>query len=135
MGNVKILLVEDDADTLLGYQVLLKASHYDTTFAGDSLTAASEAHRFQPDLIILDLGLPAGDWQGDGFVILERFRASADLSHIPTIVVSARDPHVNKHRALAAGASAYLQKPMDNAQLLATIKQVLRHPVAIPQPR
>jgi DNA-binding response OmpR family regulator len=127
MSNTKILVVEDDADVRLGYQVLLKANHYDTTFAVDSLSAAREAQQHPPDLIILDLGLPTGDWQGDGFVILERFRANTDLAHIPVIVVSARDLHANKDRALAAGAKAYLQKPMDNDELLATISQALGH--------
>ena len=70
MSNHKVLIVEDDADVRLGYHVLLKAHHYDTFFAADSVTAVSEARKHQPDLIILDLGLPAGD----GFIVLERYR-------------------------------------------------------------
>ena len=69
MTNKKILIVEDDADVRLGYQILLKANGYDTFFAGDSVSAVSEARKHQPDLIILDLGLPGGD----GFIVLERF--------------------------------------------------------------
>ena len=64
------MIVEDDADVRLGYHVLLKANHYDTFFAADGVSAVSEARKHQPDLIILDLGLPAGD----GFIVLERFR-------------------------------------------------------------
>ena len=101
MSNKKILIVEDDADVRLGYHVLLKANHYDTFFAADSLSAISEARKHQPDLIILDLGLPAGD----GFIVLDRFRANTYLSIIPVIVVSARAIHGNKERALKAGAS------------------------------
>ena len=124
MSNKKILIVEDDADVRLGYQVLLKANHYDTFFAADSLSAVSEARKHQPDLIILDLGLPAGD----GFIVLERFRANTYLSMIPVIVVSARDLHGNKERALKAGAKAFVQKPWNDNELLAIIRQLLGQP-------
>jgi two-component system KDP operon response regulator KdpE len=124
MSNKKVLIVEDDADVRLGYQVLLKAKRYDTFFAGDSLSAISEARKHQPDLIILDLGLPAGD----GFVVLERFRAITQLSLIPVIVVSARNVHENKERALKAGARAYLQKPWNDAELLGAMSQLIGLP-------
>jgi two-component system KDP operon response regulator KdpE len=124
MTTPKVLIVEDDADVRLGYQVLLKANHYDTVFAGYALTAVSEARKHQPDLIILDLGLP----DGNGFTVLERFRAIAELSLIPVIVVSARDIHGHKGRALRAGAKAFLQKPWNDNQLLAMISRLLNLP-------
>ena len=121
MSNKKILIVEDDADVRLGYNYLLKAHHYDTFFAADAVSAVGEARKHKPDLIILDLGLPAGD----GFIVLERFRVITEVSVIPVIVVSARDPHGNKERALKAGAKAYLQKPWNDNELLAIISQLL----------
>jgi two-component system KDP operon response regulator KdpE len=121
VNDKKILIVEDDADVRLGYHVLLKAKGYETFFATDSMTAISEARKRSPDLIILDLGLPAGD----GFIVLERFRASAPLSVIPVIVVSARDRRGNMQRALNAGARAYLQKPWNDYELLTTITKLL----------
>lgn len=124
MSNKKILIVEDDADVRLGYKVLLTAHHYDTIFAGDGLAAVSEAIKHQPDLILLDLGLPAGD----GFILLERFRANMNLSLIPVIVVSARDLQGNKERALKAGAKAFVQKPWNDNELLALIRQLLGQP-------
>jgi DNA-binding response OmpR family regulator len=135
MSNMKILIVEDDADVRLGYQVLLKAHHYDTCFATDGVSAISEARKHQPDLIILDLGLPAGD----GFLVLERFRTNTHLAVIPVIVVSGRDVsgvRGNKARALEAGAKAYMQKPWDNNELLATVSRLLGVPdISVPQPR
>lgn len=83
--------------------------------------AISEARKNLPDLIILDLGLPAGD----GFIVLDRFRANTYLSMTPVIVVSARDLRGNKERALKAGARAYLQKPWDDSELLAIISEQL----------
>jgi DNA-binding response OmpR family regulator len=114
MSDKKILIVEDDADVRLGYHVLLKANHYDTFFAADSTSAVSEARKHKPDLIILDLGLPAGD----GFIVLERFRANTHLAVIPVIVVSARDLQGNKERALKAGAQAYVQKPWNEPNII-----------------
>ena len=78
--------------------------------------------KHQPDLIILDLGLPAGD----GFVVLEWLRANTYLSVIPVIVVSARDLRGNKERALEAGAKAFVQKPWNDSELLALIARVRR---------
>jgi chemosensory pili system protein ChpA (sensor histidine kinase/response regulator) len=131
MSNNKILVVEDDADVRLGYHVLLKANHYETFLAIDGVSAVSEALKCQPDLIILDLGLPAGN----GFKVLEWFRANTYLALIPVIVVSARDLHGSKERALRAGAKAYLQKPWNDDELLATIRQLLDEPVpSIAQP-
>ena len=132
MSNKKILIVEDDADVRLGYKVLLTAHHYDTFFAVDAISAVSEALKHMPDLIILDLGLPAGD----GFIVMERFRAKMDLAVIPVIIVSGRDLHGNKERALKAGAKAFVQKPWNDNELLAIIGQLLSQPdLSLRQPR
>jgi two-component system KDP operon response regulator KdpE len=132
MSNKKILIVEDDADVRLGYQVLLKANGYDTFFAADSISAISEARKQMPDLIILDLGLPAGD----GHVVLERLRSAVnkDLGGIPVVVVSGRDLRGNKERALKGGAKAFLQKPWDDDELLSLIARLLGQPDIYGQP-
>ena len=66
------------------------------------------AQREQPNLILLDLGLPAMD----GFGVLEQLRNS-DTAHIPVIVLTGRDPQLNEQKAFLAGARAYLQKPVE----------------------
>ena len=124
MSNKKILIVEDDADVRLGYHVLLKANGYDTFFAPDSVAAISESNKHSPDLVILDLGLPAGD----GFVVLERLRGKLPLPPMPVIVVSGRDVRANKERALRAGARAFVQKPWDDDELLGLVAQLLGQP-------
>jgi two-component system KDP operon response regulator KdpE len=116
----------------LGYQILLKANRYDTFFAADSSSAVTEARKHQPDLIILDLGLPAGD----GFVVMDRLRANTQLSVIPVIVVSGRDIRGNKERALKSGARAFVQKPWNDNELLALISQLIgQAEVPVPQPK
>ncbi len=121
MSQKTILIVDDDPDVRLGLHVRLKANHYDVIFAADGITGIAEARERMPDLIILDLGLPAGD----GFSVLERLKANDSLSSIPVIVVSARDRNANVDRAIQAGAKAFLQKPADNAGLLSVIREAL----------
>lgn len=124
MANKKILLVDDDPDVRLAMHVRLKANGYDTCFASDALSSIAEARKQQPDVIILDLGLPGGD----GFIVIERLKRQPSLAVIPIIVVSARDVSGNKERAIKAGAKVYLQKPVENAELLANIRQTLGEP-------
>ncbi len=121
MTKKKILIVEDDQDMRRALNVRLRANNYDTAFASDAILALSIAKKEQPDLVLLDLGLPAGD----GFLVMERMKNIASLSGLPVIVVSARDPEGNKDRALSAGAEAFFQKPVDNEQLMAAIRSTL----------
>lgn len=124
MGNKKILIVDDDPDIRHGMHVRLKANDYDTFFAADAFASVVEARKHRPDVIILDLGLPAGD----GFLVMERLAKIPFLAVIPVIVVSARDGLGNQKRALDAGAKAFLQKPVDDVELLAVIRRVLGEP-------
>jgi len=121
MDNPKILIVDDDPNLRRALKIRLRANHYDTVQASDGYSAISVAQKEQPNLIILDLGLPAGD----GFVVLERLRDSDTLSNIPVIVLTARDPQSNEHRTLQAGATAFFQKPADNSELLDVIRATL----------
>ena len=127
MSAKKILIIDDDQHLLLGLTARLKANEYVVVSAGDSVSAIAVARKEAPDLVILDLGLPAGD----GFVVLERIRGLADLAGIPVIVLSARDPAHNKQRALEAGAVAFFQKPPDNHEFLTAIRQALGETIAL----
>src|SRR6202451_964253 len=98
MERAKILIVDDDPDLRRALKIRLRANHYDTVQASDGYSAIAVAQKEQPNLIILDLGLPAGD----GFVVLQRLRDSDFLSSIPVIVLTARDPQANEHKALQA---------------------------------
>jgi DNA-binding response OmpR family regulator len=121
MPNKKILIVEDDPEVRLALHVRLKANHYDHVFAADGMSAVLEARKHQPDLILLDLGLPCGD----GFLVMEKLKAVARLAAIPVIVLSARDYRANEERVRAAGALAFLQKPVDNDELFETMRKIL----------
>jgi DNA-binding response OmpR family regulator len=130
MANKKILIVEDDPDIRKGMSVRLKASGYDTFVASDVVTGLIMARKHAPDLIILDLGLPAGD----GFLVIERLKIVPALALIPIIIVSGRTGLPNQELALEAGVKAFLQKPVDNAELLAVIRKTLGGPVELEKP-
>jgi len=121
MNGKAILIIEDDPVIRLGLHVSLKANHYTTYLADDAIVSIAEARKHQPDLIILDLGLPAGD----GFVVMERLKQFPMLSTIPVIVVSGRDPREAERKALECGASAFLQKPVDSQVLLSVIRRLI----------
>ena len=118
----KILVIDDDKDIQRLLALRLGREGYETAFASDGIAAIAAARKESPDLILLDLGLPAGD----GFTVLERLHAMPHLSTIPVIVLSARDPAQMTERALAAGADRFIAKPFETEQLLAAIKSSLR---------
>jgi two-component system KDP operon response regulator KdpE len=120
MGT-KILIVDDDTDIRRGLNVYLQANGYEVVFAADAISAMSVAMKERPDLIILDIGLPAGD----GYMVMERLQNYPALACTPVIVLSARDAANNKQRALDAGAYAFLQKPADPGQLLKKIRAAM----------
>lgn len=121
MASPKILIVDDDPDLRQALKLRLRANHYDTVHAVDGYSAIAQAYKERPSLIILDLGLPAGD----GFIVLDRLQRDDKLSSIPVIVLTARDPQSSEQRALQSGAAAFFQKPADNAELLDVIRATL----------
>jgi DNA-binding response OmpR family regulator len=120
-SQFKVLIVEDDPEIRLAMAIRLKANNYSVGFAIDGVAAIAQARRQDPDVILLDLGLPAAD----GFAVMERLRANLNLASIPVIVVSGRDSATHSSRSLKAGARMFLQKPVRNADLLVAIEQVL----------
>ncbi len=116
-----VLIIEDDADTRLGLSVRLRASGFVTLLASDGAVGVLLAQRERPDIILLDLGLPAGD----GFTVLQRLKSSSLSSSIAIIVLSARDPAVNRPKALELGATSYLQKPCEPSDLLSELRRFL----------
>jgi DNA-binding response OmpR family regulator len=117
----KILVVDDDAKLRQALQLRLRANRYDVVVACDGYSALALAQKELPDLVLLDLGLPAGD----GFAVLRHLREFPRLCMIPVIVLTARDPDANEKRTLEAGAMCFFQKPADNEELLGMIRLCL----------
>lgn len=121
MADEMILIIDDSADTRPVLSLQLKAQGYRTVFAADALEAITRPRQAQPDAILLDLGLPGSN----GFLVLERLKATSTLAPIPVIIVSAEATAVAQAKAFAIGAAAYLQKPVVQRTLVETVEKAL----------
>jgi DNA-binding response OmpR family regulator len=121
-SRAKIMVVDDDPDLRQALSLRLRANQFDTINVCDGYSAIAMAQKEKPHLIILDLGLPAGD----GFAVLKNLQQYPALAGIPVIVLTARDPEANEKRTLDAGATAFFQKPADNEELLGVIRACLQ---------
>ncbi len=125
MNKVQILVVEDDAPVRNLITTTLKAHDYRFATAVNGNSAIMEAASHNPDIILLDLGLP----DMDGVEVIERIR---NWSNVPIIVISARSEDSDKIDALDAGADDYLTKPFSVDELLARLR-VTRRRMALMQ--
>jgi two-component system KDP operon response regulator KdpE len=114
-----VLIVEDEPQLLRALAINLRARRYDVQTAADGTTALTLAGRRPPDLVILDLGLP----DIDGIDVIHGLRG---WTHIPIVVLSARQDQADKVAALDAGADDYLTKPFGIDELLARLRAALR---------
>lgn len=120
MGALSVLIVEDDPDTRAGMQKVLAAAGFETTEAGDGLTALRLVEQRRFDAIVCDLRLPY--LPGGGFYE-EVHRRDAQLAkRVIFVSAIAYDPAVR--RFLEETGQPYLQKPYDVEQLIETVKQV-----------
>ena len=119
MNKAKILVVEDDKAVRNLITTTLETQNYQYHTAEKGSEALLEAVSFQPDVMLLDLGLP----DMDGIAIIEKVRG---WSGMPIIVISARSEDRDKIDALDAGADDYLTKPFSVDELLARLRVALR---------
>ena len=114
-------MIEDDPVARADLQARLKAQGYTVALAADAASALTVVNRERPDLILLDLGLPAGD----GFLVLERLRKIETLASIPVLVVSGRSDPETRKRVAAMGIAPLLVKPVGTEALLGAIGSAL----------
>ena len=116
-----VLLVDDDADLLYALAAALRHRRLEVVVAADAVSAVAVAVKQHPDAVVLDVGLPGGD----GPTVANRMRAMPQLTGMPVVMISGRDPEKSRDAALAAGASAFLTKPVDADDLLAALRTAL----------
>ena len=123
----KILVVDDNNLFTKAISLKLKGAGYQVMAALDSAEAISMARLEKPDLILLDLTFPpdVGGVLSDGFRIMEWLRHRDESSKIPFIIITGDDDARNKERAMANGAVAFFQKPVNHDDLLKTIRTTL----------
>ncbi len=124
----KVLLVEDEEDIRALVRTVLSKAGYDVTEAVDGREGLRALHQANPDIVVLDVGLP----DLDGWQALERIR---DMSDVPIMMLTARATENDKVRGLQAGADDYLTKPFGRAELLARLEALGRRARSRPQTR
>lgn len=117
----KILIVEDDADINRALCIRLSAAGYEVHSAQDGYLGVQTAVKVRPDLLVLDISMPAGD----GFSIVERLRSNTDLPHVPFIMLTASKRAEFRQTAQEMGASGYFEKPYESNELLDAIEEAL----------
>ncbi|HTL97565.1 MAG TPA: response regulator [Holophagaceae bacterium] len=120
MSDATVLLVEDEAPMRRFLRVALEGGGYKLIEAETAREGLSLAASHQPDLVLMDLGLP----DLDGLELTKRLR---EWTRTPIIVLSARGQERDKIEALDAGADDYLTKPFSTGELLARMRVALRH--------
>lgn len=121
----RVLIVEDEPQMRRALHLNLTARGYDVITAEDGTGALNEHAIREPDVIVLDLGLP----DIDGLEVIRAIRTS---SHVPIVVLSARIGSNDKVAALDLGADDYVTKPFDMDELLARLRAATRR--ALPEP-
>ena len=116
---MKILVADDDKQILAALRIILGAQGYDVLVARDGKEAIDHAVSGHPDLVIVDLGMPALD----GLAVIQGIRG---WSSVPILVVSGRSDSAEKVRALDLGADDYVTKPFEADELLARIRALSR---------
>ena len=123
MPGETILLVDDEPHIIELAQMYLEQEGFAVLSAGDGERALAAIAAGRPDLVVLDLMLPAVD----GWEVCRRVRATSDL---PIVMLTARDDPVDRIVGLELGADAYLTKPFHPRELVAWVKAVLRRSTA-----
>ncbi len=119
MNKMQILVVEDDTSVKNLMITTLRANDYKFIVAENGEEAIRQASTYNPDVVLLDLGLP----DIDGVEVIKRIRSWSDM---PIIVISARSEDADKIEALDAGADDYLVKPFSVEEMLARLRVTKR---------
>src|SRR5579883_112909 len=117
----RVLVVDSDPGVCQAIRKTLSVISTGVSFAFDAITAISEARRHNPDLIIVDLSLPAGS----GLLVVERLRLLSAFMKTPIIVMAERGARLEAEHVFAAGANAFLPKPLNPNLLLQYVGRLL----------
>lgn len=118
----RILLVEDDADTVQVMRKELEMLGYEVVVAENGIGAVKMATSEHPDLIVMDILLP----QMDGLEATSRIRQDPNTNAIPILAATAKALPGDREKCLAAGCDVYLAKPFTHWELGAAIKKLLK---------
>src|SRR3989440_1349691 len=118
-SKARVLVIEDDGDIAEVLRRSLRLDGYEVRLAGDGVQALDESSLYEPDAVVLDLGLPGVD----GIEVCRRLRDEGD---VPILILTARDGVDARVEGLDSGADDYLVKPFERQELLARLRALLR---------
>jgi DNA-binding response OmpR family regulator len=121
----KILIVDDERDIVKAVMIRLQGAGYEVVTAFDGAQGVFMAHKEKPDLIILDIRMPAGN----GFSVAQRLKRSMHTFTIPVIFLTGSPEKNAEKKAMALGARFYIKKPYDPEELLDAVKRALEKDV------
>lgn len=121
----RILAVDDEENIVRLLQVRLQALGYEVAPAYDGETALQHVQECPPDLILLDVAMPALD----GFEVLRRLKANPDTAPIPVIMLTGRDQFEDFAQGYGGGVEWYINKPFDMGELEWFVRRVIGPPV------
>jgi CheY-like chemotaxis protein len=114
-----ILFVEDTTEQRDLVAMFLGMNGYQVEVANNGIEGLAQARELEPDLILLDLGMP----KMDGYQMMEELRADETLKDIPVVVISAWAAAKHRERAEAAGADAFITKPFELNHILTMVQK------------
>lgn len=117
----KILIVDDERDIVKVLTLRLQSGGYNTVVAFDGVQGVFMAHKERPQLIILDIRMPAGD----GFSVAQKLKESKRTSRIPIIFLTGSPEKDVEERAGELGARYFIKKPYDPEELLDAVRRAL----------
>ena len=120
MGKARILIVEDNMDNYELVRFILERAGYDVFLAVNGRDGVDAARLQKPDLILMDLGLPAMD----GWIAAEKLKEDNATKSIPLYALTAHTLPRDRYRALQAGCDGYFSKPLHVESFLETINEL-----------
>jgi PAS domain S-box-containing protein len=118
--SLRVLVVDDNVDQAQSAALLLRASGHDVQVAFSATTALEVALEFQPNVVLLDIGLP----EIDGYEVARRLRQNPHTEHFRLIALTGYGQDTDRQRSAAAGFDAHLVKPVDPRKLEETLSNV-----------
>jgi two-component system, cell cycle response regulator DivK len=121
MNGKRILVVDDEPELVRALGMRLSGRGYDVVAAYDGVQAMARIQKEKPDLVILDIHLPAGN----GFKICERIRSQPETWGLPVIAITADPRPEAEHRCRRFGCTAFFRKPYDSRLLMDAVEAAL----------
>jgi DNA-binding response OmpR family regulator len=125
-----VLIIEDDPKVAAALRVRFEGAGYAAAWSGDALTGWARAVETRPDLVLLDVALPAGD----GLQLARKLRETPELSRTPFIFITGDSEPGLRGQAMALNAAGFFEKPYDAEELLAVAQYALGDTVCFRRP-